>query len=222
MSSFPDNGKIKVAVVTGQHPFHLPGFHALFRSLPEVDFYSQHLEDFVTDVAGVRDEYDTVVFYNHHQTTPGTEGDWWDRATQHSFERFGTTSQGIFILHHGMSAFRQWPFWSELCGIEDRRLEFTMDQTVEVQIADPSHPITSGLPAWEMVDETYLMPSAGDGSHILLTTEHPRSMKTLAWTRQHGSARVFCLQPGHGPGAFEHPTFRTIVGRGIGWTAGRV
>lgn len=222
MSNFPNNGKIKTAVVTGQHPFHLPGFHAMFRSLPNVDFYPQHLEDFVTDVAGVQEEYDTVVFYNFQQATPGAEGDWWNRATAQALDRLGKTSQGIFVFHHGLAAFREWPFWSQLCGIEDRAGGFSMDETIAVQVADPSHPITRGLKPWEMVDEIYLMNDASEGSHVLLTTAHPQSMKTLAWTRQHGSARVFCLQPGHGPGAFDHPSFRTVVGRGIEWTASRI
>ena len=36
--------KIKTAVITGQHAFDVPGFHGLFRSIPEIDFYLQDLE----------------------------------------------------------------------------------------------------------------------------------------------------------------------------------
>ena len=31
--------KINTAVITGQHAFDVPGFHGLFRSIPEIDFY---------------------------------------------------------------------------------------------------------------------------------------------------------------------------------------
>ena len=31
--------KIKTAVITGQHAFDVPGFHELFRSIPDIDFY---------------------------------------------------------------------------------------------------------------------------------------------------------------------------------------
>ena len=31
--------KIKTAEITGQHAFEVPGFHGLFRSIPEIDFY---------------------------------------------------------------------------------------------------------------------------------------------------------------------------------------
>ena len=42
------------------------------------------------------------------------------------------------------------------------------------------------------------MADAGGDNHILLTTDHPRSMRTLAWTRTFRHSRVFCLQPGDG------------------------
>ena len=58
--------KIKTAVVTGQHAFDVPGFHALFRSIPEIDFYLQDLENFARDAGNVRDAYEVVVFYNFH------------------------------------------------------------------------------------------------------------------------------------------------------------
>lgn len=36
--------KIKTAVITGQHAFDVPGFHGLFGSISEIDFYLQDLE----------------------------------------------------------------------------------------------------------------------------------------------------------------------------------
>ena len=41
---FPDTSKVITAVVTGEHPFNVPGFHNLFRSLAEIDAYPQHME----------------------------------------------------------------------------------------------------------------------------------------------------------------------------------
>jgi type 1 glutamine amidotransferase len=47
-------------------------------------------------------------------------------------------------------------------------------------------------------------------------------MRTLAWTREFERARVFCYQSGHDAGAFDHPSFRTVVANGIRWVARRV
>ena len=45
--------KIKTAVITGQHAFDVPAFHALFRSLDEVDFYLQDLDNLAADTERV-------------------------------------------------------------------------------------------------------------------------------------------------------------------------
>ena len=73
-----------------------------------------------------------------------------------------------------------------------------------------------------MIDETYEMASAGEENEILLTTDHPECMKTIAWTRTFGRARVFCLQSGHDDQTFVEPNFREVLRRGIGWAAGRL
>ena len=62
--------KIKTALVTGRHPFDLIGLHAIFKEIPEIDFYPQHTEDFITDTEKAYDKYDVIVFYNFHQETP--------------------------------------------------------------------------------------------------------------------------------------------------------
>ncbi|MBC7287617.1 MAG: ThuA domain-containing protein [Armatimonadetes bacterium] len=215
--------KITVALVTGGHPFDVPSVHRAFRSIPDVDFYPQHMEDFATDVAGVRDDYDAVVFYDMHQATPTGQGPWQERKTKEALERIGTTPQGIIILHHAILAFPQWDFWSELVGIRDRRISaYYHDQQIRVEVADRGHPITRGLASWEMIDETYVMAEPGEGSHVLLTVNHPNSMRTVGWARQFGQARVFCLQLGHGASAFGNANFREILARGLRWVAGRV
>jgi type 1 glutamine amidotransferase len=73
-----------------------------------------------------------------------------------------------------------------------------------------------------MVDEVYVMPSAGEGNEVLLTAEHPKSMKTLAWTRQYKKSRVFCLQSGHDSKTFVNASFQQVVSRGVAWCAGRI
>ena len=56
-------GPLKVAVVTGGHPYDVQDFHRLFRSLTGVEAFIQHMEDFAVSSEAVRDSYDVVVFY---------------------------------------------------------------------------------------------------------------------------------------------------------------
>ena len=57
--------------------------------------------------------------------------------------------------------------------------------------------IDLNLEDFTTTDETYLMKGPTGESRTLLTTDHPRSMREIAWTRANGDSRVFCLQLGH-------------------------
>jgi len=213
---------LAVAVVTGHHPFDVPNFHRLCRQIPGVDAYPQDLCEFSADVGAARADYDVVVFYNMHRDTPGSEESWWARDVRGALGRLGETDQGIVLLHHALLAFPGWPKWSDIVGIEHRSFKYFIDELVHVHVADAGHPITAGLSDWHMTDETYTMTEPGPDGHVLLTVEHPHSMKAVAWTRQHGKARVFCFQCGHDNQAWANPSFRTVLGRGIGWAAGKL
>ena len=217
--------RTKTAVITGHHPYDVVALQDLFRSLPGIDAYPQNLEDFVTDTGGSRESYGAVVFYNFHVPTPGPEEyPLGGGRARDVLEALGKTEQGIVLLHHAILAYPRWELWQELCGgVQiDSSLPVLQNQTVPVKNVAPEHPITSGLGSWEIVDETYAASDPGDGSEALLTTDHPQSMTTLAWTRRYKRARVFCYQSGHDDVAFENEGFRTVLSRGIWWAAGRL
>jgi type 1 glutamine amidotransferase len=216
--------KVKTAVISGRHPYDVPAFQHLFRSIEGIDFYPQHLEDFVADVGKVRTQYDVLIFYNFHQDTPTAQKEWGNTSTLEVFEQLGETPQGILVLHHALLAWKQWPLWNEVTGVSQRSFGYYPQQALHVQIADPAHPITQGMRDFDLVDETYTMPDAQpeNGNHILLTVEHPRSMRTLGWTRQYRQSRVLCWESGHDGVTFANPNFRTLMARGIHWLAGRL
>lgn len=214
-SGLADSGNISAAVITGGHRFDVPGFQAVFRDMPGIDCYVQHQENWAADVGGVREAYDALLFYNMPRGVP-------DGVEREAFSQLGRSGQGIFLLHHAILAYEQWQPWADMVGIADRSFGYDVDQEVAVDVADADHPITRGMEGWRMVDETYDMASAGEGSRVLLTTDHPNSMRTLAWTRRHGRSRVFCFQSGHDGNAYAHPNFRKVVLRGIRWCAGRI
>jgi uncharacterized protein len=209
------DGKIRVAVVTGSHVFDVPEFIELFRSMSSIDFYMQDLENYAADMSDVRRHYDVTVFYNMHGKAP-------DQRSGSVIERLGETDQGILVLHHGILGFREWHIWSAVTGISDRAFTYHPGEFIRTEIADPSHPIVRGLQPWVMQDETYRMNSVDDeGSHVILTTSHPKSLRSLAWTRKYRNAPVFCYASGHGAATYADPQFRAVVERGIQWLAGQ-
>ena len=144
-----------------------------------------------------------------------------DGRIREAIEGLGEDGTGILVLHHAILAFPEWQLWSDLCGIQDRSFGVQIDQTVNVDIVDSEHPTTQGLNSWEMVDEIYIMADPGADSKLLLSTDHPDSMKTLAWTRQYKNARVFCCQSGHDDQVFSDPNFRTVISQGNSVAGGK-
>ena len=211
---------VKTAVITGGHSFDVLGLHKLFRGLAGVDAYIQHMDDFAASSEAVRDGYDMVLFYFFLQEGPTDEGlPRYAGKPKTALEHLGETEQGIVVLHHALLAYREWPVWSEIVGVRERGFGYYPHQQIRIEVANTEHYITQGLSDWEMIDETYTMADAGEGSETLLTTTHPKSMSTLAWTRTHKNARVFCFESGHDNETFVNPTFQTVLTRGIRWAA---
>lgn len=220
MAASENTSPLRVAVITGGHSYDVPGFHALFRSLPGIDALIQHLDDFASSPPEVRDGYAVLLFYFMPLKAP-VDGnpEWFQGNPREALERIGETSQGVVLLHHSLVAYRDWPFWSQLSGVKWSQFDYHIGENVPVEVASPNHPIARGLKPFAIVDETYEMAGAGTGSEVLLATSHPKSMRTIAWTRRHGNASIFCLQLGHDDRAWKDENFREILRRGIQWAA---
>ena len=213
---------LQVAVITGGHPYDVPNFHRLFRNMPGIDCYLQHMNDFATTPQTVRNSYDAVVFYIFFQDEPCDDNVSWD-VGQHraALQALGETRQGIVMLHHAILAYPQWDAYKQIVGIPDVSFSYHQNQHIRVHIEDTAHPITAGLRDWEMTDETYGMASPGADSHLLLSVDHPNSMKTVAWTRQHKASRVFGLSLGHDNEAWQNESFQQVLRNGIVWSANK-
>ena len=214
---------VKTAVVTGGHSYDVVNFRDLFHELRGVKGYVQHIDDFASSPQEVRDSYECVVFYTMLRKEPDDAGQPnYAGKPRAALEHLGESGQGILVLHHAILGSAGWPLWNELVGIRDRSFGYHHDESVRVEMADGTHPITHGLAPWEMIDETYTMADPGTDSTVLLTTRHPKSMRTLGWTRTHKNARVFCFQCGHDNQTWENAGFREVLRRGIHWCARRI
>ena len=219
--------KLKVAIVTGGHPFNKPEFFKLFRGYDDIAY--KHLPqktggEIFEDIADW--PYDVIVLYNFaQQITP---------QQQENFLKLLDKGVGLVILHHANAAYRNWPRFWEIAGVE---YHFTPWQQGGVQvaqsgfkggvkfrihIADPDHPITQGLVDYDFVDETYCRTSVDPHVHALLTTDEPSSDKTIGWVKTYLNSKVCYLQSGHDQVAYRNPNYRTLVIRAIRWTAGKL
>jgi type 1 glutamine amidotransferase len=223
MSAFDKDDSIRVAVVTGAHPYDVLGFHGLFNSLGGVVPYIQHMDDFTSSSDEIRNGYDVVLFYTMLKKSPDDEAaTWYQGKPMSALASLCQGGQGILVLHHAILAFPEWQLWSDLVGIEDRSFGYHIGQNIHVDIGNAEHPITAGLSPWDMIDETYTMADASEGSVVLLSVAHEKSMKHIAWTRQYEKSRVFCFQSGHDNDTWVDSNFREVLRRGLLWCAGRI
>jgi hypothetical protein len=96
-----------------------------------------------------------------------------------------------------------------------------------VTIIDPTHPITSGVPDFELVTEQYWMLTDGYIDVLATTTQrrrpgdpwHREVVSPAVWTRRWGAGRVFVATPGHDVDVLRDPNVNLIVGRGLLWAS---
>jgi len=213
---------VKAAVITGNHPYDVLNFQKMFKDLAGIEAYPQNMEDFVTDTGRGRELYDALLFYNMHLGGEGERVGGFSEEMWRVLKELGHGNRGIFLLHHSLLAFREWEVWRRISGIDGRTFEdFHEGERVKIEVERKDHPITEGLDGWEMTDEVYEVEGAAEDSEVLLTTDHPKSMATIGWTREYKDSRVFCFSLGHDDGAFSDGHFRKVVERGLKWTAGR-
>ena len=224
--TLPD-GKIRVLVVTGGHDFEAESFFGMFQAIPDITTetatYPAAAESLKPELA---DKYDVVVFY-----------DMWAQGIteqqQKDFVALLHRGIGVVALHHTLAAHQAWPEYEKIIGgkfqLQERIVDgktlptsgYEHDQQVSVHIANGEHPITKGLKDFEIRDETYNKYDTDPQATVLLTTEHPKSDRELAWAKTYANSRVVYIELGHDHFAYENPNYQTLVARAIRWTAGR-
>ena len=79
--------------------------------------------------------------------------------------------------------------------------------------------VVKRIAPFHIVDEAYKNLYMSPRIRPLLTTDNPTSDANLAWIGPCATARVVAIQLGHGPSAFTHPTYRTLVHNAVVWAA---
>ncbi len=218
---------IKAVVVTGGHGFEREPFFELFKGYDDIQYVEAQQKDHSELFEDISDwDYDVIVLYNMTQKI--------SPKRQANFQTLlRDKGVGLVALHHSEAAYSDWDEYRKIIGakypLKDQTIDgvafkqgtYKHDVDLIVQVVDRTHPITRGMENFEIHDETYHGLWFADDNHILLTTDHPTSDRTIGWTRpDYGKARVVFLQGGHDGKAYENPNFRKLIARSIRWTAG--
>tara|TARA_B100000902_G_scaffold176838_1_gene170474 strand:- start:1083 stop:1763 length:681 start_codon:yes stop_codon:yes gene_type:complete len=168
--------------------------------------------------------------------------------------------KGLIFLHHALAG---WPLWEEWANIIGGRFHYQPatlgginypdsgyrhDVKHIVEVVDPTHPITNGIPtSFEFTDELYLAPIFEENVHPILRSrhefssqnfysadlairgqgfsnkdwEHPPTSNAVGWVKHAGNSPVAYLQFGDGPGQYAEPIFRQMIGNAITWASSK-
>jgi len=218
-------GKTKVVVLVGGHGYDKRGFDQFWSSLSGIDAEVwQGAPYTVFDDIG-EFKYDVIVMYNLSDGITDTQ--------RENFLRLLEKGVGLVVWHHALANCQDWPEFEAIAGAkfwlkpgERDGVQVTQSGTgggkVKMHIEDTTHPITKGMNDFEVEDETYNRQTFGDGIHVLVSTDHPRSDKPIAWVHNYRKARVFGCQSGHDAKVWANESFQRLMARGIRWAAGQL
>jgi type 1 glutamine amidotransferase len=227
----PAPRKIEVLVVTGGHGFKAQPFFRMFDGDPDIHYVTAR-QDQAAEAYDRPDldRFDVIVLYDSPSKITEAQ-----RAHFLSLFERGT---GLVVMHHALLSYQDWPAYERIAGgkyaIDDTRVGDMVipgsdcakdpgqkgckaDVAIPVTVPAPAHPTTAGLGPFTLVDELYLGLHMGDDVTPLLGTKE----EVVAWARQEGRSRVVATILGHGPPAYENPSFVRFLRQSIRWVAPR-
>ena len=133
------------------------------------------------------------------------------------------------MIHHGICSNVNWPWWYEEVGggrwlfepVNGKKSSYKHDVEISVKPAI-QHPITKGIGAFSIWDETYKDLWISPKVKGLLQSDNPTSDGPVAWIGPYEKSRVVYIQLGHDHNANLNPNYQRLVRNAILWAAGKL
>jgi len=213
-----------VLVVAGGHSFDTVAFLNIFEEFEEIGY------DFLLQPEANRSfldmdssMYDVIVFYDMWEPISDDE--------KAAYLRLTRSGVPMLFLHHSLVSYQAWPEFEKIIGgryiqtlKNDTRPKselstYRHDVWIDVQIIDPSHPVTSGMQNFRIFDEVYGNYRVGQQVKPLLKTNHPESTPVIAWENKYNQSKIIYIQPGHDKHAYESSEYRMLIRQAIKYLA---
>ena len=215
---------IRCAVITGGHGYDVLNFHRFFRGLAGVDAYIQHMDDFASARANVRDSYDVVLFYTMLMEGPTDDGGpvgTRDGPGLH-WSTWARRSKASSSCTIPSSPTRSGPPGARWSVSRIAASAIIPSRRCASRSPIPNIRSPGGRNAWEMADETYMMDEPGTVQPDSVDSGPSQEHERHRLARRYRRARVFCFQSGHDNLTWANPGFSETVLRGIQWAAQRI
>ncbi len=217
---------VKVLLVTGNdypgHPWRqtAPALKALLEKDPRLKV--RIVEDPNALASLSLKEWDVVILHFKNWEVPGP-----GPAARENLKRFVENGKGLMLTHFACGAwFGEWPEFKNLAGRawfgQDGGRQHDPHGKFTVQIADPEHPITKGMKAFETTDELYTCLTGDTPIHVIAQARSNVDGKDypMAFVLNYGRGRVFHTVLGHDVLALTNSSVPELLRRGCVWAAG--
>lgn len=171
-------------------------------------FEVQYLEEDLDQLGRALPEQEVLVFYY-------TIGEITD-AQKNALLGWVASGKGFVGIHSAGDSFRDCPEYRAMVG--GYFVTHPHYRDYQVSVADPEHPITTGLVEFMVRDEQYIL-DYDPRVHVLASALHQGQAMPVAWTKPWGSGRVFYLALGHDAPACRQEIFGELLRRGVAWAA---
>ncbi len=188
----------------------------------------------LADAAGMSG-YDALVFNTQRAGDNGMT-----KAEQSGLSSYIEGGKGFVCIHISGAASEDWPEYYDITGsgwVMGRSFHPPYG-TFTVDIKNTAHPGAKGISGFETNDELYMNVEFKDGNDVFITADfvegtYPRNNPQgepipmaggtypLAWTKMHGTGRVYVTLLGHDGLSQETPEFQKIVLNGVDWVTGQ-
>ena len=139
---------------------------------------------------------------------------------------------GYVSIHGADNAAKDWvDGWRDMLGGVFSHVGLPDSKTKKgkfaITIQDKDHPVTKGIPDFEIQDELYYYLQMRPGVVALATTMYNNEVHPVAWVRTYGKGKVFHTPLGHrdfGPGKHDpirDPNLLKLVIQGCDWVSGK-
>jgi len=213
---------VRVLLVTGGHSFD-KSFESFMQSLPGIVVtHVKHPNALQMLRSENRKSYDVVLLYDMPQTISEQE--------KNDFIDCFKSGKGLVAWHHAFASYKDWPEykeiiggryyytpWTDSKGVTHPASTYKHDVNFRVKVANKKHPITKGISDFDIIDETYGSCCVNPGVNVLLATNEPTSVSSLAWTKKYGKSKVVTILLGHDEKAWNNPSFKQLLTQAILW-----
>ena len=162
-------------------------------------------------------EYDVLVTLSPiiDSTTRADDSDELTTARMNAVTEFVRSGKGCVAIHLAAAAFNE-DFTKMIGG---RFITHPPIQEFVIQVDDPRHPITKGIPSFTVVDELYITDHDPSSIHNLLSASFEGKRSPMTWVKPYGSGRVVYIAPGHDFRTFLNPLFLQLVEHAVRWAS---